>query len=296
LGFREIGDKLLGRLVTGGAVVAARDPAVAAWVLEARALAAGAAGDPGARVRFADAAAESFETAGDLRNACLQRVSLGYAYVEIGAYAQAERALRGALGVAERMGLDNAVGTARAQLGRTLAMCGRLDEADAVLAKAVESLQAQKNLRLAAVAGRYRAHVFTLLGDHAKAAQEARAAVAALAGSNAMRGDALAALARAQREGGAAIEALTTARQAMEALEAAGKTAAGEAAIRLEHAEALFASGDVAAAREAIAVARDRVLARARTILDSELRAGFLNAVAENARTLALAAAWTAPS
>jgi hypothetical protein len=49
----------------------------------------------------------------------------------------------------------------------------------------------------------------------------------------------------------------------------------------------------VDAAREAITVARDRVLARARTILDNDLRAGFLNAVAENARTLALAAAWT---
>jgi serine/threonine protein kinase/tetratricopeptide (TPR) repeat protein len=292
-GLREMGDKLLERLVTGSGAAATRDPAVAAWVLEARALAAGAAGDPGARVRFADAAAESFETAGDLRNACLQRVSLGYAYVEIGAYAKAERSLRGALGVAERMGLDNAVGTARAQLGRTLARCGKLEEADAVLAKAIESLHAQKNLRLAAVAGRYRAHVFTLLGDNAKAVHEAHAAVTALAGSNAMRGDALAALARAQRESGALEEARATARQAMEALEAAGKTAAGEAAIRLEYAETLFASGDVDAAREAIAVARERVLARARTILDHELREGFLEAVAENARTLALAREWT---
>ena len=75
----------------------ASDPAIAGWVLEARAVSAGSAGDPGARVRLADAAAESFETAGDLRNACLQRVSVGYAYNEIGAYAEAERALRGAL-------------------------------------------------------------------------------------------------------------------------------------------------------------------------------------------------------
>lgn len=240
-------------------------------------------------MRFADAAAESFETAGDLRNACLQRVSLGYAYVEIGAYAQAERALRGALAVAERMGLDNAVGTARAQLGRTLAMCGKLEEADAVLAKAVESLQGQKNVRLAAVAGRYRAHVFTLLGDTAKAEREARDAVAALANANAMRGDALAALARALRDGGKVEEALATARLAMEALEAAGKTAAGEAAIRLEHAEALLATGDTAAAGEAIVAARERVLARARTIADEDLRGAFLHAVAENARILELA-------
>jgi tetratricopeptide (TPR) repeat protein len=288
VGFRELGDELLDRL-TASVPAETREPGVAAWVLEARALAAGAAGDPGARVRFADAAAESFETAGDLRNACLQRVSLGYAYVEIGAYAHAERSLRGALAVAERIGLDNAVGTARAQLGRTLAMCGKLEEADAVLAKAVESLLAQKNLRLAAVAGRYRAHVFTLLGDTAKAEREARDAVAALASSNAMRGDALAALARAQREGGKIQDALATARQAMEALEAAGKTAAGEAAIRLEHAEALVAAGETDTAREVIAAARERVLARARTIADEDLREAFLNAVAENARILELA-------
>ena len=109
-------------------------------------------GDPGARVRLADAAAESFDAAGDLRNACLQRVSVGYAYNEIGAYAEAEKALRGAIGVAERMGLDNAVGTARAQLGRTLGRRGGLEEARAVLARAIETLRAQKNMRLAAVA------------------------------------------------------------------------------------------------------------------------------------------------
>jgi tRNA A-37 threonylcarbamoyl transferase component Bud32/tetratricopeptide (TPR) repeat protein len=279
----DLAEKLLARLGSGGS--AASDPAIAGWVLEARAVAAGSAGDPGARVRLADAAAESFETAGDLRNACLQRVSVGYAYNEIGAYAEAERALRGALGVAERLGLDNAVGTARAQLGRTLGRRGRLDEAREVLAKAIEALRAQKNVRLAAVATRYLAWVLAARGDLEGAEREARVAVEALAGANAMLGDSLAMLSQAQRARGAAAEARETAMRAMAALEAAGKTAIGEAAIRLAHVEALVATGDADGARAALATAKARVLARAKTIHDADLRRAFLEDVAEHAAT-----------
>jgi tetratricopeptide (TPR) repeat protein len=291
-GQAEITERLLARLGSGGS--AASDPAVAGWVLEARAVSAGSAGDPGARVRLADAAAESFEAAGDLRNACLQRVSVGYAYNEIGAYAEAERALRGALVVAERMALDNAVGTARAQLGRTLARQGKVDEAGEVLPKAIETLRAQKNVRLAGVATRYRAWLLASLGDHTGAEREALAAVECLSGANAMLGDALAMLSEVQRARGGAAEALETAKRAMAALETAGKTAIGEAAIRLAHAEALFATGDRDGARVAIAIAKERVLARARTLQDPELRRGFLEGVAENVRSLALARDWNA--
>jgi tRNA A-37 threonylcarbamoyl transferase component Bud32/tetratricopeptide (TPR) repeat protein len=289
MGQAAVVEKLLARLSTGGA---AADPAIAGWVLEARAVSAGSGGDPGARVRLADAAAESFETAGDLRNACLQRVSVGYAFNEIGAYADAERALRGALSVAERLGLDNAVGTARAQLGRTLWRRGSLVEARAELVKAVEVLRAQKNMRLAAVATRYLAGVLVEQGELEGAEREARAAVEALSSVNAMLGDALAMLSDVQRRRGQQAEALETARRAMGCLEAAGKTAIGEAAIRLAFAEALEASGDRAAAREAIASATERLQARARTLGDAELRQGFLGDVVEHVRTQQLAQSW----
>jgi tRNA A-37 threonylcarbamoyl transferase component Bud32/tetratricopeptide (TPR) repeat protein len=284
----DTAEKLLARLGSG-AGAAASDPAVAGWVLEARAVTAGSSGDPGARVRLADAAAESFDAAGDLRNACLQRVSVGYAYNEIGAYAEAERALRGALAVAERMGLDNAVGTARAQLGRTLGRLGKLDEARGVLAQAIEALRAQKNVRLAAVATRYLAWVLARQGDLEGAEREARAAAEAQGGVNAMLGDALAMVSEAQRARGATADALGTAKRAMAALEAAGKTAIGEAAIRLAFTEALRATGDDAGAAAALAMAKERLLARAKTLTDSRLRRGFLEDVAEHARTLQLA-------
>jgi tetratricopeptide (TPR) repeat protein len=288
-GASDVVEKLLLRLGAGKS--AASDPAVAGWVLEARALAAAAAGDPGGRVRLADAAAESFELAGDVRNACLQRVSVGYAYNEIGAYAEAERALRGALVAAERLALDNAVGTARAQLGRTLLRLGKLDEARAVLPKAIETLTAQKNVRLVGVATRYLAQLLALQGDLDGALREARAAVDAVTGAPPLLGDAVATLSEVERLRGDATAALETAKRAMAALEAAGKTAVGEAAIRLAYIEALRATGDEATAKGEIATARDRVKARAQTLSDAELRRGFLANMTENVRTLELALA-----
>jgi tetratricopeptide (TPR) repeat protein len=285
MGQADVVDKLLAKLATGHGT----DPAVAGWVLEARAVSAGSGGDPGGRVRLADAAAESFEAAGDLRNACLQRVSVGYAYNEIGSYAEAARALRGALVVAERLGLDNAVGTARAQLGRTLGRTGELGPAREELQKAIEALRAQKNARLAAVATRYLADVLALQGDLEGAEREARAAVEGLGGAPAMVGDALAMLSNVQRARGATADALATAERAMASLTAAGKTAIGEAAIRLAYAEALEASGQHDKARAELAVAKERVVARARTLNDRELRTAFLESVAEHARTLELA-------
>jgi hypothetical protein len=61
---------------------------------------------------------------------------------------------------------------------------------------------------------------------------------------------------------------------------------------RLVHAEALYASGAVSAARAAISAARDLLLARAIKIEDPAVRRSFLENVPENARTQELAAKW----
>jgi hypothetical protein len=62
--------------------------------------------------------------------------------------------------------------------------------------------------------------------------------------------------------------------------------------VRLAHAEALHATGARDAAARAIADARARLLAIAGRIAAPDYRASFLEAVPENARTLALARAW----
>jgi eukaryotic-like serine/threonine-protein kinase len=62
--------------------------------------------------------------------------------------------------------------------------------------------------------------------------------------------------------------------------------------VRLVWAEALEATGDHAAACQAIAEARTALFAFADRITDAELRRGALITVPEHARTLALAREW----
>ena len=93
---------------------------------------------------------------------------------------------------------------------------------------------------------------------------------------------------------GRVAEALTTAEAAFARYNAMRTCAFFRAGfVRLAHAEALEAAGDHAAARAAIAVARDRLLAIAERLPDPAAQRRFLEDVPENARTLALAATWS---
>src|SRR6185369_2400087 len=65
-------------------------PEAAAWLERTRAIEAIHAGDPAAYLGLTASAAAMFEAAGDLRSACVQRGNIGYAYLELGAYAEAE--------------------------------------------------------------------------------------------------------------------------------------------------------------------------------------------------------------
>jgi hypothetical protein len=92
---------------------------------------------------------------------------------------------------------------------------------------------------------------------------------------------------------GRTAEALAAAEDAMSRCTALGGCGLfREAFVRLVHAEALHATGAHDDARHAIAGARARLLAIADKIPDPAYKANFLENVPENARTLALAAAW----
>lgn len=104
----------------------------------------------------------------------------------------------------------------------------------------------------------------------------------------------IAALARIRLLQGRHEEALRLAGEALQADRDAGVGDYGARAnCRLVHAEALHATGDLAAARQVIREARDELLARADKIEDPGYRQGFLG-VAVNARILALAGDWLA--
>jgi eukaryotic-like serine/threonine-protein kinase len=269
------------------------DPAVAARVLQARGTQALIEGDAGGYLQRMSSAATRFDEAGDVRMACNARVGVGYGYLEIGAYAGAERCFRETLASAERMGLPQVVAAAKHNLGLVLARRGAVTEAGQVETEAVEAFCRQGDARMEAASRSYLAIILVAAGDLDAAAAAARAA-AALSVPAPVRAQALASLAHVRLAAGCAEEALAATREAMELLASLGGVDTGESFLRLTHAEALFAAGDTVSALEAAELARQRLLDRAAKIKDAGFRASFLEQVPENARTLELASLWRA--
>jgi len=148
------------------------DPQVMGYYHEALAVFAGANGDPVGRIVEAETAIQSFEDAGDLRNACLGRLSKGFAEVEFGANQDARITLERALEVARRMDLSNSVPVARAQLGRALGRLGEVGEGMEHLHSAAAAFDRQRNVRLSGMSRLYLAELH-LLSDNLEAAQVA---------------------------------------------------------------------------------------------------------------------------
>jgi hypothetical protein len=111
------------------------------------------------------------------------------------------------------------------------------------------------------------------------------------------RPGALATLAMIRLAQGRAGDALAAAEEAVGRCAAMGGAAGifRGAFVRLAHAEALHATGARDPARQAIAEARARLAGIAGRIPDPDIKQSFLEAVPENARTLALAREWVAP-
>lgn len=266
------------------------DPVSSAWVHTTRASRALHAGDLGAYLSGTRHAVEAYELAGDLRHACNQRVRLGYGYVEVGDFGAAEEVLRSALAAARRMGVKVIQGYALQNLGYALAQMGRHDEAHAQLVDALGLGQELANPRLEGGSRLYLAAVAIHAGEPAAAEREARAAIGVLEGARPLRTVGLAHLTRSLLARGETAAALAVAVEAVGELEALAGMEEGEALVRLAHAEARVAAGDVDAARSAIAVARRHLLERAAKISDRGWRASFLERVPEHARTMELAA------
>jgi tetratricopeptide (TPR) repeat protein len=263
------------------------EPTVRAWVDQAGAEMALHAGDPTTFLALIESAIEGFAEAGDTRNAALQRAGVGAAYLQLGAFARAERVLRQAIAIAEPMRLAF-VAPARASLGATLARLGHLDEALAIEADAVERCVAQGYRRVEAIARVHLADVHVRRGALAEADAELRRAEAAASGLPAVRAHALAAHAECALAGDArADRALAYATEAMEILAARGGVDEAEARIRLAHVRALEASGRTQEAGVALAAAAARLRERAARIGDPRYRRAFLHDVPENAATLA---------
>lgn len=287
-------DAALARLDEVERLPALMDPVVQAGISRARASLLNRRG--GFSLPHLRESIRRFEEAGDLRRAAAGQTNLGFALVQFGAYEEARDCLVRALSATERLGLRNPAATAKHNLGLVLALVGDPASGRALEQEAIESFRAQNDARLTGASQAYLACILALEGDLSGAEQEARAALATLGDAvPAVRAFALGALAEVRLRRGDPAGALAAADMAAELAGAlGGSIEEGDARFRLARAEALAALGRGEEARLAIAAARSRLLVRAAAIPEGRYRESFLHAVAENARTLALADAWGA--
>ncbi|MEO7327052.1 MAG: protein kinase, partial [Minicystis sp.] len=162
-------------------------PQARALVHFSRATRALYAGRPGDHLVEQQASFQAFLDGADRRNACGRQVAMGFAYGELGLYAEAERALREALAESERRGLHNLSVRAKNNLGNVLCRRGALDEAQRVEEQAVEACVAQGDPRLEAGSRNYLARILELQGDGAGALREGKKAAELAAETPTMR-------------------------------------------------------------------------------------------------------------
>jgi hypothetical protein len=92
---------------------------------------------------------------------------------------------------------------------------------------------------------------------------------------------------------GQAANARAAAQEALEIVDTNAGAEDVELAVRLAHAEALHADGDLDGAKCALAIAKRSLEARAAAIADGPMRSTFLERVPVNARILQLDRAWS---
>src|SRR5262249_5248778 len=153
-------------------------------------------------------------------------------------------------------------------LAGALADRGALDEAHAVVSRTLAAWQARGFTAYEGPGRRVLADVLCRRGEPAAAEREARAALPLLRFLPLDRMAATATLAAALRAQAGASEARGAAADAMAQYEALGAFGYRGAFARLVHVEALDAAGDPIAARQALAMARDRLLVQAARIGD----------------------------
>ncbi|MEJ7730552.1 MAG: hypothetical protein WKG00_15190 [Polyangiaceae bacterium] len=204
------------------------DPVLRAALLRARAARALYGGDAGGYLALSQQRLPVLEQAGDLRGMCLARGTMGYAFMTVGAWEEAEGTLRQALATASQLGLAFATRHAEHNLGLVLAMRGARTEGLAVELRAAEAYRLAGDARLRGACLVYASFIQALDGDAHAAAETAAEAAQLLAAAPPYRVAALA-LAEAQLLGGDGPRALATAEEAIALLQSLGAVEEGEA-------------------------------------------------------------------
>jgi len=90
-----------------------------------------------------------------MRRKTAPRARAGYARMDLGAYEEAEKALRDALASATRLGLHDVAARAKQSLGVTLGLLGNAEEASRIQTQAAEEFATSGNRRMHSAACAY---------------------------------------------------------------------------------------------------------------------------------------------
>jgi predicted ATPase len=279
------------------------EPMVAALVARARSWWALYDGDFAAHLELLLAAMRQFERAGDLHTAAAASANVGYAFMLLGAYGEAEEQLSRTIERCRELGSHTTSLHALHNLGLVRALRGDLAAALRTEQEAVAGYRAIGNDFMEGACETYCAIIELYAGRAEAAGEAAQRATALIVGHPANRAMAQAVLAQslllraAERADDAVAaawraEALAAATEAVGLLDGASVSGEESALCRLALAQALHATGDIESARAAIAAAARRVHEQAAKIADPSRRASFL-AVPEHARTLELQRTWS---
>jgi len=282
-GRRELTEKLLEEVERGPQ---ANHPVLAALCHNARGLMMLAA-QPGRAAFHFQQCVTLWESCSDLRRTMEARGNLAAALGTVGKLEETERHLRELLAGTERMNLQSLTPIMMENLGIVRADLGALDEARALVERALGAACRQGDQRMEGRCHHALAVIETRAGRFEAAEAHARAAVANAVTS--ILPLALAGLAGALRGQGRLDDALAQAREADRLLEAQGYVEDSEALVRLSLVECLLATGDELGAREASLRAYRRLLERAGAMHEPEWRTIFLTSLPDHRRTIEVA-------
>jgi tetratricopeptide (TPR) repeat protein len=237
------------------------------------------------------------ERSRDARHLRLAQLYVATSEWALGLHAEAEADLRAIL----RSAASDAVASAAERfLALVLVDSGdrdreRFDEARSIAQSRVDAARAdpQTWAALREAEGRWLlGEVAAGVADFETAEREIAAALPVLRSVALLWQTAAARLVEVRLALGIVAEALATAREVAAALAASGGHGLRGTLVRLVHAEALHAAGEIDAAHAVLSDARIELSARAALIEDADVRSRFLEAVPENARVLARAWEW----
>ncbi len=278
-------------LVEASGLAVGVSPGARAFVAEWRGLLANALGDLGMQVEAYQSAVAQYEEVGDLRRSAGAENNVADAYNRVGEYVEAEKALRATVDKCRRVGNHLVEAYALVNLGYSLAMQGRNDDALEAIAEAEKRARASKDVRLALFARVYR--VRTLLGAEPPPEEERKSWLEGIAqeaedaadgavdlGLPGIRALALTIAARALLGAGETARALERSTAAMAVRDEMGSLEEDEADVFATHARALLAGGRPDDADTVRARGRERIEELAARIRGAEWRERFMRGIA----------------